>query len=480
MSGPAVASHPLDEQDALGIAALVKAGEVSAAELLEEAIARAEALDPRFNFLAHKLYERGRAAIARGLPEGPFTGVPWLVKDLNTHIAGEPTGQGSRFYRGNRATVTSEIVRRQERAGLVVFGKTTTPELGLTGTTESKATGATRNPWNPEYIAGGSSGGAAAAVAAGVLPAAHATDGGGSIRIPASCCGLFGLKPSRGRVPMGPPRTEGWGGLSCHHAVTRSVRDSAALLDATHGPEPGSRYSAPTPVRPFLEEVGRAPGKLRIALMTASPSGTPVDPQCAAAARAAAALCESLGHDVEEAAPVLDTAALGQAAFVMMGASVAVELEDRARATGIPISLDVVERVTMLFHDQGATYTARDWVRASNAVQAAALTVAAFMESHDLILSPTLGTLPLRLGTIHLSPDDVQTFLRNITPFTPFTGLFNQTGQPSMSVPLGQSAEGLPIGVLFTARYGDEATLFRLAGQLEQAAPWAGRRAPVA
>ncbi|MFY8194872.1 MAG: amidase, partial [Novosphingobium sp.] len=255
-------SDVLDTHDSLGLADLVKKRKVSATELLEAVIGRTEALNPRFNFMAQKHYDYARKAIAAGLPQGPFSGVPWLLKDLNTYIAGEITENGSRLYKGQRASVTSELVRRIERAGFVIFGKTTTPEFGLTGTTESVLMGPTRNPWNPGHIAGGSSGGAAAAVAAGVIPAAHATDGGGSIRIPASACGLFGLKPSRGRVPMGPMRTEGWGGMSVHHAVSRTVRDSAAILDATHGVEPGSRYGAPTPERPYLQEVGRDPGKL--------------------------------------------------------------------------------------------------------------------------------------------------------------------------------------------------------------------------
>ncbi len=467
----------LRDHDLLGLAELVRRKQIRPSELLEAAIARAEALNPRFNFLAQKHYGYGRQAIVRGLPSGPFTGVPWLLKDLNTYMAGEVTGNGSRLYRDFRPRETSELVRRHERAGLVIFGKTTTPEFGLTGTTESKATGATRNPWNPEYIAGGSSGGAAAAVAAGVIPAAHATDGGGSIRIPASCCGLFGLKPSRGRVPMGPQRTEGWGGLSAHHAVTWTVRDSAALLDATHGPEPGSRYAAPTPERPYLDEVTRTPGRLRIALMVTPISGTPVDPECVAAARNAGKLCESLGHFVEEAAPKLDAGALGEAAFAIMGPSVAAELDARSRTIGVPLSLDVVERATLEFYyATGKKLAATDVVRANITLQEAAVTVARFTERYDLILSPTLAQPPLKLGMIDLSPANVQTFLRNVTPFTPFTGLYNQTGQPSMSVPLGQSSAGLPIGVMFSARYGDEATLFRLAGQLEAAAPWVRKK----
>ena len=346
-------SDILRDHDALGLADLVRRKQVSPAELLNLAIEQVEALNPHFNFMARKHYDYARAAIAKGLPDGPFTGVPWLLKDLNTYLAGEVTGQGSRYYKDYRAPVTSELVRRHERAGLVVFGKTTTPEFGLTTTTESLATGLTRNPWDPERIAGGSSGGAAAAVAAGVIPAAHATDGGGSIRIPASACGLFGLKPSRGRVPMGPLRTEGWGGMSTHHAVTRSVRDSAALLDATHGLEPGSRYGAPSPERSYLEEVTRNPGRLRIALNVTTSGGTAVDPECVAAVREAARLCESLGHHVEEAAPKLDAGAIGRASFAIISSSVAADLEARKAATGIAPGPDVLEAVTLAFYQMG-------------------------------------------------------------------------------------------------------------------------------
>ncbi|WP_380874335.1 amidase [Sphingomonas sp. DBB INV C78] len=481
-SGAGIAALPgqaqlLRDHDALGLAELVRKRKVSANELLDAAIATAEETNPRYNYLALKLYERGRATIAKGLPDGPFTGVPWLLKDLNTHIAGELTGQGSRFYKDFRPTVTSELVRRHERAGLVIFGKTTTPEFGLTASTESKATGLTRNPWNPDHIAGGSSGGAAAAVAAGVLPAAHATDGGGSIRIPASCCGLFGLKPSRGRVPMGPPRTEGWGGMSTHHAVTVSVRDSAALLDATHGVEPGSRYGAPSPERPYLEEVRRAPGRLRIALNLTPMMGTAVDPEVAEAVRAAAKLCESLGHHVEEAAPKLDAAAIGRASFAIISSSVAADLQARAALTGIKPGPDVLELATLAYFDMGLKMTGVDYARANNDLQTAAIAVAEFMQGYDLLLSPTVASPPPLLGVLGMSPADIQSYFKAVSEFIPFSGLQNQTGQPSMSVPLAMSKTGLPIGIMFSARYGDEATLFRLAGQLEQAAPWAARRA---
>jgi Asp-tRNA(Asn)/Glu-tRNA(Gln) amidotransferase A subunit family amidase len=467
----------LATHDAVGLAQLVRRRQVSPGELLEAAIARTEALNPRFNFIAQRHYDYARKAIAAGLPEGPFTGVPWLLKDLNTNIAGELTEGGSRFYKGFRAPVTSELVKRAERAGFVVFGKTTSPELGLTGTTENKLTGDTRNPWDPARIAGGSSGGAAAAVAAGVLPAAHATDGGGSIRIPASCCGLFGLKPSRGRVPMGPLRTEGWGGLSTHHAVSWSVRDSAAILDATHGPEAGSRYGAPAPAEGFLAQVGKNPGKLRIALMLDSPSGSPVDPECRAAAEAAAKLCESLGHHVEIAQPKWDVGAVGLATFQIMGSAIAADLIDRGKATGIAPGPDVLEPVTLAFMGFGKTVTGMDYARANNTLQTLAVSVGQFMERFDVILAPTLAAPPLPLGRINLTPDcDFQQWGQRVAAFSPFAQLANLTGQPSMSVPLSQSHGGLPIGVMFTGRFGEEALLYRLAAQLEKAAPWFARR----
>lgn len=470
----------LDSHDCLGLADLVRKRKVSPTELLDAAIARAEALNPRFNFMAQKHYDYARRAIAAGLPQGPFTGVPWLLKDLNTYIAGEVTENGSRLYRGQKAAVTSELVRRIERAGFVIFGKTTTPEFGLTGTTESVLAGPTRNPWNPERIAGGSSGGAAAAVAAGVIPAAHATDGGGSIRIPASACGLFGLKPSRGRVPMGPLRTEGWGGMSVHHAVSRTVRDSAAILDATHGTEPGSRYGAPSPERPYLQEVGRDPGRLRIALMLSPFSGAPVDPEVVEATRAAARLLESLGHHVEEAAPKIDMAAIAASSFALMASSVAADCIDRASALGIALGPDVVERTTLDFIAIGKSMSAMDYARGNNAYQAAAIAIGQFMQKFDVILSPTLSAPPLPLGRIGLDTGrSMAEWGQEVGAFTAFCGIYNGTGQPSMSLPLAMSKDGLPIGVMATGRYGEEGLLLRLAGQIERAAPWSSRRAPV-
>lgn len=476
-SGGNAMDSVLDQHDSLGLAALVRARKVSPAELLEAAIARAEALNPRFNFMAQKHYDYARRRIAEGLPKGPFTGVPWLLKDLYTYIAGELTEGGSRLYKGYRATVTSELVRRYEAAGLVIFGKTTTPEYGLTGTTENRLTGDTRNPWNPAHSSGGSSGGAAVAVAAGVIPAAHASDGGGSIRIPASCCGLFGLKPSRGRVPMGPLRTEGWGGLSTNHAITRSVRDSAAILDISHGIEVGSRYGAPAPREGFLAQVDKHPGKLRIALMTRPIAGSPVDPECIEAARATARLCESLGHHVEEARIELDAALLGWASFVSIGPAIAADIADRGKVLGITPGPDLVEPIVLAFAEYGKTFTAMDAARASGVLQDAAIKVGQFMQRYDLVLTPTLAAPPIALGRINLTPDcSFQEWGQRAAVYSPFCQLANLTGQPSMSVPLAMSSAALPIGTMFTARYGDEATLLRLAGQLERAAPWKNRR----
>lgn len=461
--------------DAMGLAELVRNREVSPSELLEEAISRAEAQDEHLNFIAQELFDYGRKKIADGLPDGPFTGVPFLEKDLYMYIPGEITGQGSRLYAGYSPDVRSELIARHENAGLVIFGKTTTPEFGLTGTTESIVEGPTRNPWNLDHSSGGSSGGASSAVAAGVVPIAHASDGGGSIRIPASTCGLFGLKPSRGRLPMGPLRTEGWGGASTHGAISRSVRDTAALLDATHGIEPGSRYSAPAPDGTFLSNVSREPGKLRIALMVSPMSGAPVDAEVIDATIAAAKLCESLGHIVEEAAPTIDVAALGEANFALISTALASDIDAYAAATGQTVGPDVLEPITLGFYGYAQQVSGIAVATAHGTVQEVAVQMAQFMADYDVILSPVLADPPAKLGIHDLNKSDFADWGQKVSAYTPFTGVFNTTGQPSMSVPLGMSASGLPIGTMFSARYGDEQNLLRLAGQLERAAPWFDR-----
>ena len=415
-----------------------------------------------------------------GLPAGPFTGVPYLLKDLGAHYSGAITSFGSRFFADYRADHDSELTARLKRAGLVIFGKTNTPELGLAPSTEPRLFGATRNPWHPAHSAGGSSGGAAAAVAAGMVPMAHATDGGGSIRIPASCCGLVGLKPTRARNPLGPDQGEGWGGASVAHAVTRTVRDSAALLDATSGPDVGDPYWAPPPAGPFLHEVGREPGRLRIALTTAPWNGQPVDPECAAAARVTATLCETLGHRVEEARPEIDAPALGLATRIIIGANIRTALEARAVVLGRELSAADVERVTWARAVDGCTYTAADYARAMGVVHRTGRVVARFFTEHDVLLSPTLCQPPYPLGVLDMMSQASEAYLAAVLASVGFTSLFNAAGNPAISMPLAWSQAGLPLGVQFVAPFGDEATLFRLAAQLEVAQPWADRRPAIA
>ena len=464
--------------DGLAQAEAIARGDTSAAELLEAAIARVERVNPALNFIAQPMYERGRTAAA-GTFTGAFAGVPFLVKDLHLAIPGERMGEGSKLWDGARANYTSTLYHRHVAAGLNTFGKTTTPEFGLTVTTESAATGLTRNPWNLAHSAGGSSGGAACAVAAGVVAIAHASDGGGSIRCPAAACGVFGLKPSRGRVPMGPHGTEGWLGLGVVHAVSRSVRDSAALLDATHGPENGSRYTATSPEFSFLSEVTRAPGALRVAVMRAPITGVPVHPEVLAALDDAAALLAALGHHVEVAQPQLDGAALGAAMVAVLGAATAFEVGERLAALGRSDAGSDLETVTQMFVHLGKGSSGVQIMAANALFQKTAITVAGFMADYDIILSPVFAQPVIELGKIDLSPTDMAAWTANILGYSPFTALANWTGLPAMSLPLGMDSSGLPIGVMALGRYGAEGLLYRLAGQVERAAPWAGRRPSV-
>lgn len=459
------------ETDLLGLADLIRRREASATEIIDLAIAAAEAVNPTINAVSVALYDRARAASRRAQP-GPFHGAPYAYKDLGVTIAGAPYTNGSRFFKGAVATRNSTIVDRGDAAGLVPIALSAAPELGLTGTTESRLLGKTRNPWALNRIAGGSSGGAAALVAAGVIPAAQASDYAGSIRTPASCCGLFGLKPSRGRTPTGPARIEDWNGLHQLHAITRSVRDSAALLDVTRGREPGGQYAAPPPERSYLAEIERPAGRLRIAVQRRTTPDIVLDPAVGAALDRSIALLGSLGHRVEEAAPGIDYAALSAGLGALLGANVAFLLDQHGEALGRPVSDDDVEPITWWLYTQGRDVRATDLERADFAFHAASLAMARFHQRYDLLLSPTLAELPLPLGTIDLDHADIASWVRRITAFGPFTALANMTGQPAMSVPLEWSDTGLPIGMMFTARYGDEAMLFRLAAQLEKARPW--------
>ena len=465
-----------ERYDGLGLAALVKARQVSAAELLAAAMERVEQRNPATNAVVNRMYDQARAAIAAGLPSGPFTGVPYLLKDLGPLYAGTVTTFGSSIFRNFVADHDSELAVRLKRAGLVIFGKTHSPEFGLSTSSESRLFGATHNPWNPEYSAGGSSGGSAAAIAAGMLPMAHGTDGGGSIRIPASCCGLFGLKPTRGRIPFGPDFGERWSGLASAHAITRSVRDSAALLDATSGPDVGDPYWAPPQSRPYLVEVGADPGRLRIAFTTKAWNGHAVDPECVAAVAGAAKLCESLGHHVEEASPAIDEAARGKAVGIIVTSQTRAALQRAAALLGRQATPEDVETITWGYAEYARQFSASDYAAAIDVLHRTGRVVGRFFTRYDILLTPTMCTPPHKLGVLSLMGTDSDALHGVLFGDIAFTSPFNTTGNPAMSVPLHWSAAGLPVGVQFVAPFGDEATLFRLAAQLEAAQPWADRR----
>jgi Asp-tRNA(Asn)/Glu-tRNA(Gln) amidotransferase A subunit family amidase len=473
------AGDALDTYDALGLAELVRRREVKAEELLERAIARVEAVNPQINAVVAKHYDLARADVKARKLEGPFEGVPFLLKDLFVGLAGTVTTEGSVAFKSQVMDADTTIPARAKAAGMVVFGKTATPEFGLTVTTESTLFGATRNPWNLKHSAGGSSGGAAAAVAARILPIANATDGGGSIRIPASCCGVFGLKPSRGRVPSGVGKGIGWNGLSVLHAVSISVRDSAAMLDVLAGPEPGDSIVPPSPAGSFLDAAKARPKRLRMALIEAAPSGVPVHADCIAAVRAAAKLCESLGHTVEPASLALDAKALGDAMFATISVATAIRLDDRAKALGRALTDDEVEPVTRRTAEIGRTVSGATYSAARTVFDQAAVEVARLLSTYDVFLSPVLAAPPVVLGELGLSPPNVSEWGPKVTAYSPFTALANMTGVPAMSVPLHWNAAGLPIGVMFTAPFAREDVLFTLAAGLEEAQPWANRRPPV-
>ncbi len=465
--------------DATSQAELVRRREVKPIELVDAAVERIERLNPTINAVVTPMYEQARAAASGVLPDGPFTGVPYLLKDLLAPYAGVRMTSASTFLHDYVPDYDCELVARLKLAGLVVLGKTNTPEFGITPTTESRLFGPCRNPWDTGQIAGGSSGGSAAAVAAGMVPAAHGNDGGGSIRIPASCCGLFGLKPTRARTPLGPDHGDICNGLVVSHAITRSVRDSAALLDATSGPDIGDPYWAPPPARPFLEEVGADPGRLRIAFSTENFIGGTVHADCISAVREAAALCVDLGHDVAEAALVVDGEQAAQAFITVFFTSCAWDIDHMARLRGQIPAADLFEPLTWSIYQQVQQYGAIDYQHAIAALQSMARDIGLFFVDYDVLLTPTLAEPPVPLGTFDSPPDNPMLGFLRAAMFSPFTPICNATGQPAMSVPLYWNAEGLPIGTQFIGRFGDEATLFRLAAQLEEARPWADRRPPV-
>ncbi|MFN8643846.1 MAG: amidase family protein [Candidatus Binatia bacterium] len=463
------------QYDGLGLAELVARGQVTPRELADEAIARIERHNPTLNAVIRELYDYGRG-LAAAPGAGPFRGVPFLLKDIMGNLAGVPTQSGTRFLVDLPAAQDDTLVARYKAAGLVPLGKTNVPEFGMLPTTESVLYGPARNPWNPRHSTGGSSGGSAAAVAAGIVPLAHANDGGGSIRIPAACCGLVGLKPSRARNPLGPVLGDALSGLICEHIVSRTVRDTAAMLDCTAGPEPGDPYMVVPPARPFAEEARTAPGRLRIAFCTTPPGGNPPHPECVAAVASAARLCEDLGHVVEEAAPPVDQAQLSQSFMAVWCAGLAMQIEAMAMLSGREIRAELFEGLTWALYEQGRQVSGAQYLIALAMLQMTGRAVGRFHETYDCWLTPTLGAPPIALGTIDVEQRDLLTAFAPIIDYVPFTPLQNATGQPAISLPLHWSADGLPVGVMFSAKLGDEATLLRLAGQLEQARPWKDRR----
>ncbi|UHG90724.1 amidase [Spirosoma oryzicola] len=486
------------QRDATALAELVRNGDVTPTELLQTAIARAEAVNSQLNAIVTPLYEKGRE-MASHLPEsGPFRGVPFLLKDLEFDWAGTSMKMGCRGYQTYVSAIDSEAVRRLKASGLVFFGKTNTPEFGLTPYTESKLYGPAKNPWKLTHSPGGSSGGSAAAVAAGIVPAATASDGGGSIRIPAACCGLFGLKPSRGRVTLGPRFGELWNGAVAGHAVTRSVRDSAGLLDVVAGPLAGDPYGIAPPERPFTEEVGREPGKLRIAFSTQTLiESQPVDPECVKAVRETARLLESLGHTVEEVPLPYEKTIVTEAFFVNVLSETAATLRELGHFLGRPVRRDDVELNTWAQARLAEGFSAADVAFQKRRWNSLNRSMGKLHETYDLFLTPTLPRPPITIGTFQNTASEqrllklvdslgalkylngsktVDDLAERSLGYISFTVITNMTGQPSMSIPLHWSPDGLPIGVMFAAKLGDEATLFRLAGQLEQARPWFNKR----
>jgi amidase len=485
--------------DALGLAELVRTGQLAPAELLEEALARTAQVNPKINAVIHLMEGRAREALATGLPDGPFRGVPFLIKDLITGYAGEPMRCGSRLLKDFVPPEDEELTRRYKAAGLVIFGKTNTPEFGVTNVTEPELFGPTLNPWNLERTPSGSSGGSAAAVAARIVPAANANDGGGSIRTPASNCGLVGLKPSRGRNPTGPQAPDVWWGFIGEHVVTRTVRDSAALLDATAGDYPQQLMRLPAAERPFLEETRREPGRMRIAFSYDPGLGKTLHPENRKALEATTAGLDRLGHEIVEVHLPLPPESFVEGYAALVSADVAATLRMAKTIVGREATSDDVELATWVLARMGEAQSAADVASAMWTMQTFSRQWLAWSSAFDVLLTPTVGVPPMPIGAYRLSAlqrqglklltalpagallsqrSKVVEAFEPVFEASPYTMVANVTGQPSMSLPLHWTADGLPMGMLFTARIGDEATLFRLAAQLEQAMPWGGRIAP--
>jgi amidase len=487
-------------QDATGLADLVRARQVTANELLELTLARIQALNPTINAVVRLMEADARRDASRS-PAGPFAGVPFLAKDFISDYAGHPTSGATRYMADHVMETDTEQAARVRSTGVSIVGKTNLPEWGLLPVTEPDLWGPCLNPWALDRTPGGSSGGSAAAVGAAMVPMAGGGDGGGSIRIPASCCGLFGLKPTRGRTPTGPDRGQLWRGATVEHVLTRSVRDSAIRLDATHGPDIGAPFEIPPPPRPFIEELGRDPGRLRIAWTVEPALQTSVHPDCVAAVEDAVALLEELGHELVEDGPAMDGVAFARAFLTVISGELSADLAERADLVGRPAGRRDVEPATRALALLGQALSAEAFASAVRHLEVVGRRVGAFFASYDLLLTPTLASPPVPIGTIGPSGwEEAQLRLlglfgsgrlikavglldeaaRSAFDFTPWTPIFNATGQPAMSVPLYWNSSDLPIGVHLVAPFGDEGTLFRLAGQLEEARPWFARLPPLA
>lgn len=485
-----------DKYDGLGLAELVRKKEVKPSELGEEAISRIERFNPQVNAVIYKMYEQARKAAEGDLPDGSFKGIPFLLKDLVLFYAGVPLSNGSRFFKDFVPDHDSEMVKRFKSSGVIIIGKTNTPEFGIMPVTEPELFSPCNNPWNLSRTTGGSSGGPAAAVATRMVPLAHGSDGGGSIRHPASCCGVFGLKPTRGRNPVGPDFGELWRGMGCDHVISLSVRDSAAMLDVTAGADTGAPYFAAPYSRSFLSEVGTEPGKLRIAFTSKPFLGGTVDKDCVKGLEATARLCADLGHELVEEAPEIDGKAFARAFLTIVYVETRAVIEEAEAFLGRKASYKDFEPSTWVIGLLGKRCPAPEFSKSLNLMQLMSRHMGQFFEKYDVLLTPTLAMPPLVRGALQPKRlkaavmkllgrfnaggvintlSGIDTLAEQVFEFIPYTPLFNATGQPAMSVPLHWNEAGLPIGMQFVGRYGDEATLFRLAGQLEKARPWFNR-----
>lgn len=460
--------------DAIGLADLIRNREISTNELIEEAISRIEKANPILNVVVTKLYDDAKFVIDSNLPDGPFTGVPFLLKEFDQY-AGAPNTYASQYFVENICEQDSEMVHRYKKGGLVILGKTNVPELGLTASTESKFYGPCRNPWDINISAGGSSGGSAAAVASGMVPVALGSDGGGSIRIPASCCGVFGLKPTRGRNPVGPTQGESWSGLVVKHVLSKSVRDSAAILDLTAGPDVGAPYYAPEPTESFLSQTNKKPKPLKVAFSIEPAFETKVDQECITAVQDTVELLKDMGHVTEEIQLdyIDDASEFWRAFYIVMMANTDVTVSAYLQKTGLVPTYDLFEKWTWLNLQRSKYNTATNFVESLQLLHRTGRRIAQLFQTFDILVTPTLAKPPPHIGYLDTMLE-YEEYAARSGEFFPFTACFNVSGNPAMSVPLHFTSDNIPVGVQFVGRYGDEATLFQLAFALEEAKPWAG------